>query len=209
MKVAILSESPADQAAILILAKAVLRRELEPVTLAFRPNGWSSVLTALEIQIKHLHYRSDAEGMIVMLDSDDTPVHTQEHQASPKMTCRCCQVMDIWRQATATLTAMPGRAPMRIAVAIPVPAIEAWFRCGHDPHAEEAPFVRQIEAGRRLGNDRRALKRAVYGVENPKLTLETDTAIREATRLAGDLDRLRTRFPLGFGTFYETLATWR
>jgi len=210
MKAAIISESPADEAAVKILASAVLRLRIEAVPAeTVRAGGWSAALRAVSSELYRLHYKTDAQALIVVIDSDDTSVHDASHATAFAPDCRVCQVQSTVRRVQASLTSRADRTEVKIAIGLPVPAIEAWYQCGKDPHAAEARFIRDIESRERLAAARAQLKRDVYGTDRPSLELETRVAVREATRIATDLERLRTQFPRGFGSFYETLATWR
>ena len=80
MKVAILSESSADEAAVRILVEAILNQQTEPIDLYLRGHGWSSVRNVLPAVLKHLHYCTQAEALILVVDSDDSPVHQQSHE---------------------------------------------------------------------------------------------------------------------------------
>ena len=76
MKVAVLSESPADEAAIRILVEGLLGRTIEPPPMPpIRSRGHDAVVASLPTVLKHLHYRTDAEALVVVLDSDRSPVH--------------------------------------------------------------------------------------------------------------------------------------
>ena len=128
MKVAILSESPADEAAIRILVNAVLGEETQhPPRLSLRARGWPAVVTLLPSVLKHLHYHTDADALVVVADADDSLLHTPEHEEPGAMapSCRWCIVRHTIGQVSETLTPVSGRAPIRTAVGIAVPAIEA------------------------------------------------------------------------------------
>jgi len=67
MKVAVLSESAADEAAIRILVDAVLMQQTEPVgPPPLRSRGWPAVLSVLPGVIRHLQYQTDADGLVVV-----------------------------------------------------------------------------------------------------------------------------------------------
>ncbi len=77
MKITIFSESPTDEAALKILIEAILEKEIEEIP---RPNtlksrGFASVENELPVVIKSVYYKTDVEGLVVVYDSDDTPVH--------------------------------------------------------------------------------------------------------------------------------------
>jgi hypothetical protein len=209
MKVGILSESPVDQAAIRILSEAVLRRQIELIEPRGQPTGCGAVLSAVAVELIRIHYHTDGDGLIIVIDSDDTPVHTSNHLVQPLDGCRVCEIEAKVRQVRRSLNPRSDKTEVQVAIAVPVPAIEAWLRCGTDPHAAEAPYVRLLQQGAKRPDIRRQLKINLYGTDYPRLGRAKEIAIREATRLATDLDRLRTQFPLGFGLFYETLASWR
>lgn len=91
MKVAVLSESPADETAIRILAEACIERKSELVEFNLRSRGWPSVQRLLPTVMKHLHYRTSADGLIVVVDSNRSPLHAPHHDAEPPTDCRLCE----------------------------------------------------------------------------------------------------------------------
>ena len=98
MKVAYFAESPADQAALTILTEAILGRQSEPVIHAgLRHRGWPMVRTVLRAVLLELHYNTDAEGFVFIVDSNGTPLHVPSHEQpngrDPK--CRLCQLQRI------------------------------------------------------------------------------------------------------------------
>jgi hypothetical protein len=97
---------------------------------------------------------------------------------------------------------MAGRTPLRVAIGLAVPAIEAWYRCGLDPQVTEAGWAAHAAA-----YTRNTLKQAVYGMERPSLELETQRAVEAAQRLAGNLPMLEQLFP-GFRTLAEGVRGW-
>src|SRR3954466_14894622 len=110
-KLAILSESPADEAAIAILAEAVLGQRFVRVQPSLRARGWPSVAQVLPSIIRHLHFNTDADGLIVVVDSDDSVVHTAAHDAPEYYhpLCRLCQLRAVFRQTVKKLPPARGR----------------------------------------------------------------------------------------------------
>jgi hypothetical protein len=211
MKLAVLSESPADEAAIRILVDAVLGQASEPVDLdRFRyRGGWQGALKVLPNVVRHLHYHTDADGLVVSLDSDYSPVHHLSHEqlGQAVVDCRGCQVRE---QLSATLNHLKPRtwaAPLQVAVGLAVPQIEAWYRCGLDPAATEAAWLAGQSSGKYPFNSL-GLKRDVYGTDRPSLKQETDRATEEARRLARDIQQLETWFRQGFGALAATIRGW-
>ena len=213
MKVAILSESPADQAAIRILIAGILGRDRQEISLVpyrYRTGGWPAAIGLLPGLLPYLHYRTDADALVVVVDSDDSPIHQQSHDETGRtdLTCRLCLIRSAVVQQRAMLeTERLGREPIKIALGLAVPAIEAWYRCGLDPHVNEAVWGRKLQ-GERITYTRRSLKRDVYGTERPSIELETIRATEAANRLVNDLHSLELLFPNGFGAFAREVRGW-
>ncbi|MGA9770261.1 MAG: hypothetical protein WBV94_14575 [Blastocatellia bacterium] len=209
MKLAVFSESPADETAIRIIVEAILGAQTEPVALpSLRTRGWPSVRNVLPSVLKHLHYHTDAEACIIVVDSDDSSVHQESHKFDDTdEQCRVCQLNTSVNQTLQHVSSVSGRMPLKTAIGLAVPAIEAWYRCGIDPHITEAMLIQGPEAGsRKLRNQ---LKRDVYGTDRPSLELETRRAIEEATRLIQNLDMIEHLFPNGFGTLARDVRGWQ
>jgi hypothetical protein len=105
------------------------------------------------------------------------------------------------------LRPVPNRAPLRVALGLAVPSLEAWWRCGIDAHVTEAAWLVALQS-RQFPYDVNRLKAAVYGTDRPGLDQETVRMTEEATRVAQDLGRLETSFPNGFGTLARDLRGW-
>ena len=210
MKVAVLSESPADEVAIRILIEGIVGRQTQAVDMPpIGTRGVSGVFTILPTVLKHLHYRTDADALVVVVDSDRTPVHKPEHEQAggADESCRLCKIRQTVDSALAQLQPVPGRPQIKIAVGIAVPAVEAWYRCGLDPHVTEAAWVERLSSGHSPYTTR-SLKEDVYGTSRPSLDLETRRATEEAQRLTHDLQLLKQCFPTGFGALAREVRSW-
>lgn len=97
MKVAILSESPADEAAICVFLRKLLAFEIESIPLRARAGGWNAVLRAIPPTLKELHYRRTASALVVVIDSDNSMVHRPEHEqpGANISECRLCELRKI------------------------------------------------------------------------------------------------------------------
>src|SRR5207247_2814712 len=98
MKVAYFAESPADQAALAIFTDAILGSQTEAVTYkGLRHRGWPTVRTVLPAVLKELHYHTDAEGFVLVVDSNGSPPHLPLHEqpAARASQCRLCQLRRI------------------------------------------------------------------------------------------------------------------
>lgn len=209
MKLAILSESPADEAAVAVLVEAVLGEPFVRVQPSLRARGWPSVAQVLPSIIRHLHFNTEADGLVVVVDSDDSVVHTAAHDAPDYYhpLCRMCQLRAIFRQTTKKLPAAHGRSRVLRGVGIAVPALEAWYLCGLEESVTEAAWTAGQEAAQ-MPYTRRELKQRTYGTERPNLQLETEIAVREARRHAKDTRRLEHDFP-GFAALAADVREWR
>lgn len=209
MNVAILSESPADEAAISILVEGILRRPFTRVQSGLRARGWPNVVQILPAVLRHLHFNTSADGLVVVVDSDDSVVHTNEHEAPDYFhpLCRLCQMRAVYRRTTKKLPPAHGRNRVLRCVGVAVPAMEAWYLCGRDDNVNEARWI-SGQARRAPPYTRAELKYRVYGTDRPSLPWETERAIAEVRRHQGDLRRLEADFPGGFGSLARDLRSW-
>lgn len=212
MNIALLSESPADEAALRVLVGAVLRKPPRLVAPGFRARGWPNVAQVLPAVIRHLHFNTDAEVLAVVVDSDDSVVHAPAHDASGYFHphCRMCQLRAVFRQTTKKIARSPrpgGAGGVLRGVGIAVPAVEAWYLCGRDSSVTEGAWTSGQESGR-LPYTRAELKLRVYGTDRPSLPFETERAVQEAERHRQDTRRLENDFP-GFAALAHDLRSCR
>lgn len=209
MKIAVVSESPADEAAIKILIDAIIGTESDLYAIRTRPNGWTRVFQLLPNIVNALHYGTDVEALVIVVDSDESPVHQPSHDPlqEENQECRLCRLRSTVGLALNRVRAIPNRTSLKTAMGLAVPAIEAWFRCGVDAHVNEATWVRKL-LGERITYDKRSLKVAVYGSHQPGLIAETEAAVLAATRLAGNIQLLQQLFPSGFGCLLLDVRNW-
>jgi hypothetical protein len=211
MNVAIVSESPADETAIRILVDAITGRTNKAVASGrIRPGGWSGVIQAIEVELKSLHYRGEADALITVVDSDDSPIHEESHEIPGQQIpeCRVCQILEVVRRAQASLRQIEGRKPVDIAVGLSVPAIEAWLLYGTDPHIVEGRYERELKSGADLKSARVRLKRQLYGTATPPRSKMMEVMPCEAIRLASNISALEAAFPKGFGRFARQIRSW-
>src|SRR5262245_16808036 len=125
MRVALISESSADEAALQILTEAILGEAIEVEQLRVRSRGWQSVFKNLRSYLAALHY-GGADGAVILLDSDDTELHDDSHGPElPRGRCRLC---DLTRDAEHILnqfTPVEGRSRVKVATGLACPLIEA------------------------------------------------------------------------------------
>jgi hypothetical protein len=210
MKLGLLSESPADEAALRILLEAILGETVTTVQPPLRARGWPNVMQILPAVMRHVQFQTDAEGLVVVADSDDTKIHDGDHADPDRFhpLCRMCQLEMVIRRARKSWLLPPGRALLHTAVGLAVPAIEAWYLCGRDREVGEAGWVTAQTRGE-VAYTRRDLKWRVYGTPRPPLPLEVRRAEEEAHRLAGNIEPLAQHFPAGFGYLARSVTRWR
>ncbi len=205
LRLALLGESLVDESALAVLVEAILGRPFERVQPNLRARGWPSVLQTLPAIARHLHFNTDADGLVVLVDSDDTEPHPPEHDAPgyfhPR--CRLCQLRAAFRRATKTLPPARGRDRIFRAIGLAVPAAEAWYLCGGDERVGEEKWGVLYKKGT-PPYTRRELKFLVYGTERPNLPQAVVAATAAARRHAKDLRRLENDFP-GFRALVNDL----
>jgi len=207
MKLAILSESPADEAAIRVLISSLLPRA-ELLHPGLRARGWPSVAQVLPAVLRHLHFNTEADGLVVVVDADDSVVHDEEHERPGYFhpLCRICKLRAVFRQTLKKLPVSETSRRLRRGVGVAVPAIEAWYLCAQVAGVTEENWVRGQAEGR-LPYTRAELKLRTYGTDRPSLEHEVRVALKAAERFAKDCRRLENDFP-GFGYLAADLREW-
>jgi hypothetical protein len=208
MKVALLSESPADEAVLRVLVEAVLGAPPRFVSPGLRARGWPNVAQVLPAVIRHLHFNTDTDALVVSCDSDDSVVHTAAHNAPGYFhpNCRMCQLRGIFHRTAKKFPPAHGRARVLRGVGVAVPALEAWLLCGKDAGVTEAAWT----AGQERGSapySRAELKWRVYGTDRPSLPHEIRCAHHELERIRRDPRRLEHDFP-GFALLAADVREW-
>lgn len=209
MKIAFFSESPADEAALKILVAGILDEEIEetdlPNTIVQRSS--SHIDKLLPNVLRGIYYNSNAEALIVVSDSDDSPVHTEIHETKPDDKCRLCGLR---KAVSDTLAKLKGEKNFKVAIGVPVPAIEAWYLYKKNPQLYEATWIRK-QNGEKITYNRISLKEECYGNSRPSIELETVCAVTEAKRIIENdlLEELEKDFPFGFGKFVDEIRSWK
>jgi hypothetical protein len=210
MKIAVFSESPENEEAIRIIVECLLGKRTETARLPnLQARGWPGVKGSIKAVLRHLHYLTDAEALIVVVDSDDSPVHHNSHDQprGADLKCRLCYLRnEVWR-IQSQLKPIAGRAQMKVAMGLAVSAIEAWYRAGIDPHVTESAWIQGLQS-KRPPYSRNDLKQAVYGSPRPSRQLEQQHGIKEVQRMAQDLNLLEKLFPIGFGSLARSVRSW-
>jgi hypothetical protein len=208
-RVAFLTESLVDETAVALLVEGALGRPFRRVQPLLRARGWPNVLQILPAVARHLHFQTNADALVIVVDSDDTVVHAPAHEMSTgahHSGCRWCLLQAALRRAVKKLPPAHGRAAPLRAVGLAVPAAEAWYLCGREVGVTEAAWL----DGQARGvppYTRRELKAHVYGTERPSLELAVKHAGEAARKHARDLRRLEYDFP-GFARLAQDVRAW-
>ncbi len=210
MKVAILSESPADEAAVRILVGSILGRETRHADLPpIRTRGWPSVRRVTPSVLRDLHYQTDADALVIVADADTSPLHNATHgeYAEAESRCRLCQLRKKVAQAQKDLSPVTGRQRVQTAIGIAVPAIEAWYLCDVDPQVNEARWI-QLPDNQKNVHYKNQLKHDVYRTERPSMEIKTQRAVEAAQRVGQLLHLLEQWFPNGFAPLANDVHRW-
>ncbi len=209
MRIGFYCESPADQAAMAVFAEGVLGEPPEPINMDLEAHGVMGVLSGLDGVFRGVHYNSDAEGLIVVVDCDDSVLHEPAHETLPsgEDRCRLCKLRRVIARVQGQLKPRQGRQGLKVAIGLPVPAIEAWYLVGKNHQVGEAAWMAGL-AARRPPHTRQQLKQLVYGTDRPSVELQTECAAKEARRIISDLNALETAFPTGFGLMAQVIRSW-
>ena len=195
MRVAILSESDFDESVARILVDAVIGpTEAFPVPLRTR-GGWTVVRANAPWIARQLHF-AGADGLVVIADSDLSEV-------SPNFVRRD-DVSSAIGDALRDLPPRAGLPPLRTAVGIAVPAIEARLLAGAGDRDVGEPGI----AARGRSPDGAELKRRLYGQDRAPSSVRRERGLDAARLLAATLDRVQQRFPAGLGALCADLRAW-
>jgi hypothetical protein len=121
--------------------------------------------------------------------------------------CRLCQLRRIADEVLKQVRPRQHQPPLKIALGLAVPAIEAWLLCGVNAHVTEAAWINGMDQGQ-MPYTRPNLKNELYGTARPSLAVETEAMTSAASRLAANLNNLEILFPQGFGALRGDLKRW-
>lgn len=210
MKIVFFGESTADQEGLTVFTEGILGEPPELVSMGLEGHGVTGVLNALNGVFRGVYYNSDAQGLVVVVDSDDTELHDPGHDETEegRQGCRLCQVRKTIAQARRHLRVRPSRCELKVAIGVAVPAIEAWYLVGKEHQVGEAAWRAGL-ASKQLPFTRPKLKEMVYGTTRPSLERERECATREARRIINDINAIETAFPIGFGLMASEIRSWK
>jgi hypothetical protein len=208
MKIGFYCESPADQAALRIFTEGILGETPEPISMDLEGHGFSGILKGLDGVFRGVHYNSDAEALVIVIDRDDSETHDPSHNDPGQFPedCRYCEIRRIIERARKQLKPRTGREPVRVAIGLAVPAMEAWYLVGTNHQVEEKVYQPESKYPQ---PPRGRLKELVYGTTIPSLELETERAETAARRIIANLAAIENAFPIGFGLMAQQIRSWK
>ncbi len=212
MKIAFFGESKSDDVTIKKFVEGILKDEIEETDirkrLIFRSS--SHLDRNLPVVIRSVHYSSDAEFLIICSDSDDFPVHISEHDKKENEKCRLCSLRKAVKNSLTKLTNVPNKKMLKVAIGVPVPAIEAWLLFNINPQVSENTWIKKIADEKGVKYDRKTLKRELYGGEHISEVERIEISLKAVKRVVENdlLGDLETAFPQGFGSLSNEVKSW-
>ena len=202
MKISVLAESSNDAAVMVELASAALGGPVELINSGFEMMGWNMIPSVLPAVIKHLHFRSEADGLIVVADSN----HSSLEPGAPNN--RREELRAMAAKIVENLGMLHGRSRIRIAIAVASPALVAWLLFHRYGEISESAWERGL-VEKKDPYTKGVLKQRLYGVQRPSRDIATALRLEAARQVSQRIHELRSRFPLGFGSFFEDLLSWK
>ncbi len=211
MKIAFFSESKADETVLKNLVEEISEEEIEETDiqkkLQFRSS--SHLVKNLPVVIRSVNYSSDAEFLVISSDSDDYPVHIAEHDVNENEECHLCRLRKIVKKSLTEIQGFEGQETLKVAIGIPVPAIEAWLLFGENPQVSENTWIRK-QNGEKITYDRKKLKTELYGGDRISEAKRIEISIKAIQRIIVNesLNDLEKAFPQGFGSLSNEVKSW-
>jgi hypothetical protein len=185
-----------------LIVEALLGRRTIPTEIVLRSRGWNAVRNTFLTTAKELHYQSDTDALVVVVDSNHT------YLSIGQMKNRLREFQELAQNCRSQLRPISGRLPLKIAVGVAAPALEAWWLCRTHPQVSEAAWERGL-GEKRDPYSKLDLKKWLYGAENNSLPHMTQKMVEAARDLENDLAVLERAFPRGFGSLAQEIRSWR
>jgi hypothetical protein len=207
MKLAVFSESETDDLVIMRLAGALRPEGVSRVPLPrLRARGWDALLNGVGAVLKHVYFRTDADALAIVADSDNSEVHNLNH-GSANVGCRHCILTEKLDRLQQFLPPITGRARLKVAVAVATPSIEAWLLHGTPGAITEQQWIEKRKSGANAYTEIRQLKLNAYGEAGFRSgDVRIARALEHAERLAAHIELLAGGFPNSFKPFRDALA---
>ncbi|HIQ22990.1 MAG TPA: hypothetical protein EYH34_17325 [Planctomycetes bacterium] len=222
MQVVVLSESAVDETVVRILVRALLPRDAEFVEPTIRHRGVDFLLRGgFRSLALATFYQGSADGLACVVDADMTPPHEERNARwSPQSggladlqacsdRCRLCYLRRQWAASGLARRPRPkGSPPLRVALGLAVPSIEAWLLAGSQFHVTEAAW-RNYAASQKQSYNNLAKQRVFSDLRGIDKKAERAEQRIEAILESAGWQQLQRLFPDGFGAFVRDLQRWR
>jgi hypothetical protein len=210
MRIAILSESDADEAAIRVLLEALLGESVEPIPRRVRSRGIRAALDQIGPVLKQLHYQQTAEALVVVVDTDNSPLHSAQHEGTgnARGDCRLCQLRAMVDSVRSSLKTIPGRPQVRVGLGVAPPSIEAWLLAGSDSQISEAGWTHKQQRRVTAPDEIRKLKERLSGGKTRSARAMLDATVAAAEQTAKNIAQLEQLFPNSFGPLAREVRAW-
>lgn len=206
LRLAVVAESRLDEAVARAIVAHVRGEAPALVELRERPPGVSALLRRLPAILRQAYLHTDANAVVVLADGDLTDPHSPVHEGQPDPGCRWCALHAAADTTLARFPPLAGRSPLRVAIGVAVPAVEAWLLAGRGVVRSEAEWIVARHEGR-FQSVRESLKRQAYG----GAVVTTGAAIARALPLldvALSSGVLVSAFPGGYGPLEAAIRAW-
>ena len=163
MKLAFCSEDRSDDEILKAIAERVLGEPIEalPTNLALRRSGgWQEALRLAPI-IARAVFRTEAHGAVFVIDNDGASTHSPAHEQAPGSDCRLCALRSAAAVHEVARWSRPLLPPLQFVFAVPVQVLETWLLLA----SQKFPHNKQSDSFGTKPNERRELKKALYGHE--------------------------------------------
>src|SRR5438045_725232 len=117
MKIGYYCESPADRAALAIFTEGILGQAREPINMDLEAHTIPGFFSALDGVYRGVHYNSDADGLVIVIDCDDSELHEVSHQL-PRDNCRLCRARKIINKAQSHVKPRQHHAALKVAIGL-------------------------------------------------------------------------------------------
>ena len=214
MRVAVICESSVDEEIIRALIDAILGDSTSRVLPRYQVKGWPHVITDLPNLLPGILLDPTIDALSIIADSNGSAPPGSGRESPESKPSKADRMRRLVETVEGILKVESGRAsvrPLRIAIGIAVPAIEAWC-LPDDETVSESSWLSFLETNPEpfaVSARTRELKRRVYGKVHGNVETRTPQAIKLAARIAKRVDTLERKFPGGFGPFARAIRAWR
>src|SRR5260370_17261276 len=109
-----------------VFTEGILGEPPEPINMDLEAHSVPGFFRSLDGVYRGVHYNSDADGLIVVVDSDDAVLHSDAHDAlgAAEDRCRYCQIRKIIQRAGNQFKPRQLSPNLKVPLCAPVPPIQ-------------------------------------------------------------------------------------